>query len=90
RKSKITKDLECGNELEPVEQHEARRQLEPEKQNEPEDELVAAEVLLKKLIKPPWLGEIAKPIGFNNGRVSQLYSFSLARFCPTGFSLLGF
>ncbi|CAL9247741.1 unnamed protein product [Arabidopsis halleri] len=85
-----TKDLECGNELEPVEQHEARKQLEPEEQNEPEDELVAAEVLLKKLIKPPWLGEIAKPIGFNNGRVSQLYSFSLARFCPSGFSLLGF
>ncbi|KAG7578958.1 Reverse transcriptase RNA-dependent DNA polymerase [Arabidopsis thaliana x Arabidopsis arenosa] len=65
-----TKDLECGNELEPVEQHEARKQLEPEEQNEPEDELVAAEVLLKKLIKPPWLGEIAKPIGFNNGRMA--------------------
>ncbi|KAG7583625.1 hypothetical protein ISN44_As08g031400 [Arabidopsis suecica] len=67
-----TKDLECGNELEPVEQHGARKQLEPEDQHEPEDELVAADVLLKKLIKPPWLGEIAKPIGFNNGRVKKV------------------
>ncbi|KAG7559311.1 Ribosomal protein L14 superfamily [Arabidopsis thaliana x Arabidopsis arenosa] len=64
-----TKDLECGNELVP-EQHEARKQLEPEEQHEPEDELVAADVLLKKLIKPPWLGERDKPIGFNNGRSS--------------------
>ncbi|KAG7583628.1 hypothetical protein ISN44_As08g031430 [Arabidopsis suecica] len=67
-----TKDLECGNELEPVEQHGARKQLEPEDQHEPEDELVAADVLLKKLIKPPCLGEIAKPIGFNNGRVKKV------------------
>ncbi|KAG7536918.1 hypothetical protein ISN44_As13g008410 [Arabidopsis suecica] len=81
-----TKDMECRNELEPVEQHEARNQLEPEEQHEPEDELVAADVLLKKLIKPPWIGERAMSIEFNNGRVTQLYSFSLVEFCPNGFS----
>ncbi|KAG7567986.1 Zinc finger CCHC-type [Arabidopsis thaliana x Arabidopsis arenosa] len=85
-----TKDLECDKELVPVEQHEERKQLEPEEQHEPEDELVAADVLLKKLIKPPWLGERDKPIGFNNGRVIQLYSFSLVEFCPNGFSQQGF
>ncbi|KAG7572496.1 hypothetical protein ISN44_As09g008570 [Arabidopsis suecica] len=83
------KDLECGSELEPVEQHEARNQLEPEEQHEPEDELVAADVLLKKLIKPPWIGERAMSIEFNNGRVTQLYSFSLVEFCPNGFSQQG-
>ncbi|KAG7556868.1 hypothetical protein ISN44_As11g028680 [Arabidopsis suecica] len=81
-----SKDMECRNELEPVEQHEARNQLEPEEQHEPEDELVAADVLLKKLIKPPWIGERAMSIEFNNGRVTQLYSFSLVEFCPNGFS----
>ncbi|KAG7578976.1 hypothetical protein ISN45_Aa03g031440 [Arabidopsis thaliana x Arabidopsis arenosa] len=85
-----TKDMECRNELEPVEQHEARNQLEPEEQHEPEDELVAADVLLKKLIKPPWIGERAMSIEFNNGRVTQLYSFSLVEFCPNGFSQQGF
>ncbi|KAG7543326.1 Integrase catalytic core [Arabidopsis thaliana x Arabidopsis arenosa] len=84
-----TKDMECRNELEPVEQHEARNQLEPEEQHEPEDELVAADVLLKKLIKPPWIGERAMSIEFNNGRVTQLYSFSLVEFCPNGFSQQG-
>ncbi|KAG7567981.1 hypothetical protein ISN45_Aa04g008170 [Arabidopsis thaliana x Arabidopsis arenosa] len=83
------KDLECGSEFEPVEQHVERKQLGPEEQHEPEDELVAADVLLKKLIKPPWLGERDKPIGFNNGRVIQLYSFSLVEFCPNGFSQQG-
>ncbi|KAG7527972.1 hypothetical protein ISN44_Un238g000030, partial [Arabidopsis suecica] len=81
-----TKDMGFRNELEPVEQHEARNQLEPEEQHEPEDELVAADVLLKKLIKPPWIGERAMSIEFNNGRVTQLYSFSLVEFCPNGFS----
>ncbi|KAG7556882.1 hypothetical protein ISN44_As11g028820 [Arabidopsis suecica] len=81
-----TKDMECRNELEPVEQHEARNQLEPKEQHEPEDELVAVDVLLKKLIKPPWIGERAMSIKFNNGRVTQLYSFSLVEFCPNGFS----
>ncbi|KAG7547976.1 Integrase catalytic core [Arabidopsis suecica] len=32
------------------------------------------------------LGERAIPIEFNNGRVTQLYSFSLVEFCPNGFS----
>ncbi|KAG7564246.1 Zinc finger CCHC-type [Arabidopsis suecica] len=90
KNEEITTDLECGNELEPVEQHGARKQLEPEEQHEPEEELVATDVLLKKLIKPPWLGERDKPIGFNNGRVIQLYSFSLVEFCPNGFSQQGF
>ncbi|KAG7572491.1 Ribonuclease H-like superfamily [Arabidopsis suecica] len=84
-----TKDMECRYELEPVEQHEARNQLEPKEQHEPEDELVAADVLLKKLIKPPWIGERAMSIEFNNGRVTQLYSFSLVEFCPNGFSQQG-
>ncbi|CAL9222694.1 unnamed protein product, partial [Arabidopsis halleri] len=36
------------------------------------------------------LGERAIPIEFNNGRVTQLYSFSLVEFCPNGFSQQGF
>ncbi|KAG7572494.1 Integrase catalytic core [Arabidopsis suecica] len=35
------------------------------------------------------LGERAIPIEFNNGRVTQLYSFSLVEFCPNGFSQQG-
>ncbi|KAG7559299.1 hypothetical protein ISN45_Aa05g008930 [Arabidopsis thaliana x Arabidopsis arenosa] len=67
----------------------ARKQLESKEQHEPENELVAADVLMKKLIKSPWLGKRAKPIEFNNGRVIQLYSFSLVEFCPNGFSRQG-
>ncbi|KAG7564111.1 hypothetical protein ISN44_As10g008740 [Arabidopsis suecica] len=63
-----------------------RKQLESKEHHEPEDELVAGDVLMKKLIKSPWLGERAKTIEFNNGRVTQLYCFSLLEFCPNGFS----